>query len=136
MIISSQKKKVNNPEMVADVISAIIKSYDEHEKNKEHFYSIGMNNKNVIQYIDLVSIGTVSETLVHPREVFVYAISKQVSSIIIAHNHPSGETHPSAEDISTTERLVESGKILGIPVIDHVIVGDGYCSLKESGHIE
>ena len=80
-------------------------------------------------------MGTVNEAIIHPREVFRYAILKNVSSIIIAHNHPSGECQPSKEDIAVTERLVESGKLLGIAVLDHVIVGDRYLSMKGEGYI-
>jgi DNA repair protein RadC len=135
MIESLKKTKCTSPEIAAEIIKGIIKSYEEHEQGKEHFYVLGLNNKNVIQYVDLVSIGTVSEAMVHPREVFRYAISKNVSSILIAHNHPSGDCTPSKEDIKTTERLVEAGKILGIPLMDHVIVGESYLSLREEGLI-
>ena len=135
MIETLKKQKCSSPEIAAEIIRGILKSYEEHEQGKEHFYCIGLNNKNVIQYIDLVSIGTVSEAIIHPREVFRYAILKNVSSIIIAHNHPSGESQPSKEDIATTGRLVESGKLLGITVLDHVIVGDRYLSMKEENYI-
>jgi len=136
MIQSEKKVKCSSPKIVGNIIGEIIKSYDEFEQDKEHFYVIGMNIKNVIQYIDLVSIGTISEAIVHPREVFRMAIHKGVASILIAHNHPSGETHPSDQDIITTKRLREAGEILGISVLDHVIVAEtNYRSLKEDGYL-
>jgi DNA repair protein RadC len=135
MIASLKKQHCDSPKIVATIIRNIIQSYEEHERDKEHFYVVGLNNKNVIQYIDLVSIGTINEAIVHPREVFRYAITKAVSSILVAHNHPSGVTTPSKEDITTTKRLIDAGNILGITVLDHVIVGDGFLSLKEEGQI-
>jgi DNA repair protein RadC len=85
----------------------------------------------------VVSIGTISEAIVHPREVFKEAIRESGSSIIVAHNHPSGEVNPSKEDISTTKRLSEAGRLIGIPLLDHVIVCDSsYYSMKENGYLE
>lgn len=136
MIMSEKKITCSSPKIVFDLIKSIEKTYDEHEKEKEHFYCIGLNNKNVIQYVDLISIGTVSETIVHPREVLRYAIIKNVSNIILAHNHPSGNTTPSAEDIATTERLKNSCVIIGIKLLDHVIVGDEYLSMKENNYLQ
>jgi DNA repair protein RadC len=137
MIESEKKVTVSSPEKMAQIIKSILESYEEHERDKEHFYVIGLNNRNVTQYIDLVSVGTVNESLVHPREVFRYAIMKNVSSIIMAHNHPSGDTAPSQQDIGTTKRIEEASKILGITLLDHIIVGEGfsYLSLKEAGYL-
>jgi len=137
MIVSSEKQIITAPADIGNIIIAILRCEDEIEQEKEHFYSIGMDQKNVIQYIDLVSLGTVSESIVHPRETFRRAVIGGVSSIIIAHNHPSGNLIPSKNDIKTTNRLVEAGKILGITVLDHVIVNmqGNYISLKESGYL-
>jgi DNA repair protein RadC len=104
--------------------------------DREKFISLTLNNKNRLIKKTLVSLGTVSEALVHPREVFREAIKEGGSSLIVAHNHPSGVLTPSAEDISTTARLAESGKLLGIPLLDHVIMaGSGYLSMKEEGYL-
>ena len=137
MIVSQKKQKIVDPCSVGSVISSIIQSYDEFEQEKEHFYVIGLNNKNVIQYVDLVSIGTISESIVHPREVFRMAIHKGISSIIISHNHPSGDLNPSKEDLNVTERLKNGGDLLGIKLLDHVIVdnNNNFKSLQEKGHI-
>jgi len=102
--------------------------------HKEEFRVLVLNNKNRLLKKKVVSVGTVSESIVHPREVFREAIREGGSGIIVAHNHPSGSLSPSAEDIRTTKRLAESGRIIGIPVLDHVIITDlSYLSLKEEG---
>ena len=83
-----------------------------------------------------VSIGNLNSSIVHPREVFAEAIKKSSASMILVHNHPSGDTKPSREDINITERLVEAGDIMGIKVLDHIIIGDGsYLSFKEENII-
>jgi DNA repair protein RadC len=103
---------------------------------KEEFRVLILNNKNNLLKNTVVSIGTVSETIVHPREVFRHAIREGGTGVIVAHNHPTGELVPSQEDIRTTERLVNAGGMIGIPIVDHVIITDtGYLSLKESGYI-
>ena len=82
--------------------------------------------------MDDVSTGELSRTLVHPREAFQKAVRKSASGVIFVHNHPSGDPTPSEDDIETTKRLMESGEILGIQVLDHIIIGDGcYSSFRE-----
>lgn len=101
-------------------------------EKKEHFKSILVNTKGGIITIDDVSVGELSSTVVHPREVFTMAVRKSASAIIFVHNHPSGDPTPSKEDIITTKRLIDSGKLLGIRVLDHIIIGNGrYSSLKD-----
>lgn len=108
---------------------------------RENFILLCIDNKNTIVGYSLISIGTVSEAVVHPREVFIPAIMTKASGVIVAHNHPSGTMEPSRQDIETTKRLVEAGKILGIPVVDHIIVGfnnntmERYYSLKEHNYM-
>ncbi len=98
----------------------------------EHFAVMHLNTKHHIVGFETISEGGQSATVVHSREVFLSAIKHRSASIILVHNHPSGVTTPSREDIAMTERLVKAGKILDIPVLDHVIIGEcGYCSLKE-----
>ena len=100
---------------------------------EERFKTVLLNTKNeIITDID-VSHGTLNSSLVHPREVFKNAIKKSANKIILIHNHPSGNVEPSREDINITNRLIECGKIIGIEIIDHIIIGDGiYYSFKES----
>ena len=90
--------------------------------------------KNVVTSISTVSIGSINTSVVHPREVFKTAILSNAASIILAHNHPSGDVTPSKQDINITHRINECGKILGIDLLDHLIIGDDtYTSLKEKG---
>lgn len=100
----------------------------------EKFLVILLNTKNMVLGTSIVSSGTLNASLVYPREVFQRAILSNAAAIIVAHNHPSGNTSPSQEDLSITKKLIESGKILDIPVLDHIIIGDySYVSLKEKG---
>ena len=122
MIISESKKKIANSEDINKILCAILRSESDIEFDKEHFWVIGTNVKNVIQYIDLAFLGSLSSCVVHPREVFRLAILRGVAAIFIAHNHPGGCSKPSKEDKIITKRLVDAGKILGIDVLDHVII--------------
>lgn len=106
-----------------------------HEEPEEYMYMICMNVKNKIIGVFEISHGTVNASLVNPREVFQKALLANAVSIIVMHNHPSGDPSPSREDIEVTKRLVEAGKIVGVEVLDHIIVGDRYSSLKEKGYV-
>lgn len=99
---------------------------------KEHLKLILLSTKNMVISVKDISIGSLNSSIVHPREIFVEAIKSSCASIIICHNHPSGDPSPSQEDINVTKRIYESGRIVGIDLIDHIIIGDGkYISLKE-----
>ena len=137
MLVKARKQTVSNPRTVQEVLSKVLNSENEVDRMKEHFWVIGLSTRNAIQYIDLVSLGTLNASLVHPREVFRFSILKAVSSIILSHNHPSGDSEPSEEDLRITKRLVEAGKIIGIEVLDHIVIGsrDSFCSFKERGII-
>ena len=106
-----------------------------HEEPEEYMYMICMNTKNKVIGIFEISHGTVNASLVSPREVFQKALLANATSIIVMHNHPSGDSKASREDIEVTKRLAEAGKIIGVEVLDHIIVGDSYSSLKEAGHV-
>ena len=104
------------------------------DPQKEHFFCVLLDVKGSVIRLHTVSIGTLDSSLVHPREVFKEAVAASSSSVIVAHNHPSGDPAPSAEDRQVTTRLVEAGRILGIDVIDHIIFGeDNFTSLKQLG---
>ncbi|MDR1961803.1 MAG: DNA repair protein RadC [Gracilibacteraceae bacterium] len=104
--------------------------------DREHFRVILLNTKNMVLGIEPVSIGSLNTSVVHPRECFKEALRYGANAVILAHNHPSGDPAPSRQDIDLTRRLVESGKILGIEVLDHIIVGDkNFVSMKERGDI-
>lgn len=99
---------------------------------KECLKMIILNTKNMVISVKDVSVGNLNSSIVHPREIFIEAIRASGASIIMCHNHPSGDPAPSQEDISVTKRIFEAGKIIGIDLIDHIIIGDGkYISLKE-----
>ncbi|MDI3480495.1 MAG: repair protein RadC [Tepidanaerobacteraceae bacterium] len=103
---------------------------------KEHFKVILLNIKNHVISVEEISVGSLNSSIVHPREVFKPAIRRSSASIILVHNHPSGDPTPSREDLAITKRLVDAGKLLGIDVIDHVIIGNGiYISMREKGII-
>lgn len=103
---------------------------------KERFICALLDTKNRIFKETVVSEGTLTSSLVHPREVFRSAIKEASASVLFLHNHPSGDTTPSRDDIAITERLVQTGKIVGIEVLDHIIISDsGYLSLFEQGYI-
>ena len=116
--------KISDCEAVARVFYDVIKNECEVDQNKEHFWAMGLNTKNRVLYLELISLGTLTEGLVHPREVFKSAIIKSVCSLIFCHNHPSGEAKPSGNDITVTQELKKGGKILGIKILDHIILGD------------
>ena len=100
---------------------------------KEQFVVVLLNSKNKVIGTEVVSEGSLSNAIVHPREVFVPALLQHAAAIMVAHNHPSGEPSPSLEDRELTSMLVRSGKVLGIPLVDHIIIGDGnYYSFLEN----
>ncbi|MCM3717013.1 RadC family protein [Fictibacillus phosphorivorans] len=104
--------------------------------HQEHFVCLYLNTKNQVLNKKTVFIGSLNTSIVHPREVFKEGLKRSCASIICFHNHPSGDPAPSREDIEVTKRLVECGKMLGIEVLDHIIIGDQkYVSLKEKGYV-
>jgi len=121
--------KISSPKDCANILKKFIGDYD-----REAVVVMALDTKNKINSITVASLGSLNSSIVHPREIFKTAILSNASSIIIGHNHPSGNDLPSKEDISVTLRIKESGKILGIDLLDHIIIGDDkYTSLKEKG---
>lgn len=101
---------------------------------QEHFQVILLNIKNQVLGVELVFVGGLASSPVHPREVFKSAIRKSAAGVILVHNHPSGDPSPSREDMEVTRRLTEAGKLLGIEVLDHLVIGDNkYVSFREKG---
>ncbi len=125
-------RQVKNPEELASIAKKFLSHAD-----REVFLTINLSTANTINSIHVVSIGTLDRAVVHPREVFKAAILSNASSIALAHNHPSGGTVPSQEDIELTKLLVHSGLILGIKVVDHIIIADdqylSFAQLKIGG---
>lgn len=127
-----ERSVVTCPEDAADYAAPRLKY-----ENKEHMCVMLLNVKNHIIAWEVVSIGSLTASVVHPREVFKPAIIKGAASIILVHNHPSGDPTPSKEDLEVTARMVQVGRVMDISVLDHIIVGgDKFVSLKEKGVIK
>ena len=123
---------MKNPESVANLLME-----DMRELKQEHLVALLLNAKCEIESRITVSIGELTSTVVHPREVFRPAIRKGAAGIILAHNHPSGDPTPSQDDIQSTKRIMEVSKLVGIRLLDHLIIGDGrYISLRNEGYME
>lgn len=121
---------IKSPKDVYDLLAPELKHLQ-----KEHFVCLFLNTKNHLITQEVTSIGSLNAAIVHPREVFRAAVKRSSASLICVHNHPSGCTTPSPEDINLTKRLVEAGEIIGIELLDHVIIGGNhFYSLKENGH--
>ena len=104
------------------------------DKKKEHFLALLLDSRHRLIRISPIAIGSLSATLVHPRELFKEAIAASAAAVIVAHNHPSGDPEPSADDVELTRRLIEGGSLLGIEVLDHLIIGTGgVVSLRAAG---
>jgi DNA repair protein RadC len=118
-----------------DAIARIVREFIGASADREHFVVVMLNASNKVLGINLVSMGTLTASLVHPRECFKAAILAGAASLVVAHNHPSGDVRPSREDKETTRRLVAAGRLLGIPVLDHVVIGEGdtFTSFRETG---
>lgn len=110
----------------------LLKEFYKTNNDKENFVVIALNTNHEVISLRTVSIGTINNTVIHSREVFRFAILENAQSIIISHNHPSGNILPSDNDIFTTEKLKKSSEIIGIPIIDHIIIGNGYYSFIEN----
>lgn len=120
--------RYTTPSQVFETFSFLMK------ETKEKFLTLHLDGKNRIICMDLVSIGSLNQSIVHPREVFKTACISNAASLLLIHQHPTGDSSPSAEDIAITRRLKEAGEIMGIKVLDHIIVGDGeYLSFVERG---
>ena len=126
-----ETKTINTAKQAAEISRSMLL-----DEFKEHFLVHLLNARNEIITSEIVSIGTLNASLVHPRETFRTAVVNHSNSIIIVHNHPSGELEASEEDIKVTERLVKAGEILGIEVLDHIIISQtGFLSFKEKNLI-
>jgi len=124
---ASTKEGITSAEDVFNLLSPTMRYLD-----KEYFKAIFLNTKNQVLQVKDISIGSLNASLVHPRELFKAAIRVSSAAVILVHNHPSGDPQPSSEDLEITTRLWDAGKILGIKILDHIIIGDNkYVSLKE-----
>lgn len=140
-VVLEKEKSMNYPN-----IPSIIRSPEDaaivgrdfmriHEEPEEYMYMVCMNNKNRIIGVFEISHGNVNSSIVGVREIFQKALLVNAVCLILMHNHPSGDPSPSTEDIQVTKRIIEAGKLIGVEVLDHIIIGDTYVSLKDKGYI-
>ena len=122
--------KMDSPDKIYEYIKGEVEGLEQ-----EHFYALYLDSKKNLIDKKLLFIGTLNKSIVHPREIFKYAYLLSASSIICVHNHPSGDTIPSKEDLNLTKALVEIGKMQGINIIDHIIIGKNYYSLYQNGDL-
>lgn len=126
-----ERRSIRSPQDAYDLFKSFLE-----DKDREHFIVVSLDTKNQPVSINICHIGSLNASIVSPREVMKSAILSSAASIMVAHNHPSGETTESREDVEVTKRLAEAGKLMGIELLDHIIIGDGkYNSLKEKGVI-
>lgn len=131
---SKERKLVGSPDDVYAIMQRILLRENKIDQEKEHFWVIGMNLAGYLLYVELVSLGSVKETVVEPMNVFRIAVMKNASKIIMVHNHPSGILTPSDEDKELTDRLIQVGRILNITVADHLIITpNSYVSFEAMG---
>ena len=131
--VQAEQRNVTTSAEAAKVLRAVLGDTD-----REQFVVLCLNGKHAVIGANIASTGSVSMSIVHPREAFKAAILMNASSVIFGHNHPSGETESSPEDIAITSRLVQAGNILGIQVLDHIVLGDGterYYSFADEGKL-
>jgi DNA repair protein RadC len=130
--LKDSKITIKNSKDVAKVFLDLLRLEDTIDQEKEHFYVMYLDIRSRVKLVELVSLGTLNSSLVHPRETFRRAVMQGSASIMVAHNHPSGEVDPSDEDTKLTKLLHESGNILGITLFDHVIfANDRFYSFRE-----
>jgi DNA repair protein RadC len=123
--------EINGPEAAFQ----LLKKRFRHAEDQEHFVLLLLSARNTVIGVHTVSVGSLNASIVHPREVFKPAVAQSAASVLLAHNHPSGNVDPSDDDLALTKRLVQVGELLGIPILDHLIVAKGkYISLKQEGH--
>ncbi len=132
-MMNRQPRHINSatrPEDVVELIEPLIAGLD-----KEVFYCIALNTKFFVRKLYEVSVGSLSSSIVHPREAFRTAIEVSAASVVFVHNHPSGDPQPSGADIQLTRRLAKAGDVLGIELLDHVVLGGGgnYASMRDAG---
>lgn len=128
-ITTEQRFRIRSPQDAYDFLK------DMQYLQQEHFVILGLNTKNEVLFRKTIFIGSLNASICHPREIMKELIKRSCASAILSHNHPSGETTPSPEDIQVTERLVEAGLIIGIDIVDHIIVGSNkYLSMKGKGY--
>ena len=133
-LAKGQKKKIETADDIFSIMQKILLRENKMGRSKEHFWVIGVSSNNTILFIELVSLGGITQTTVEPGEVFQLSVHKDAVAVFLVHNHPSGELTASDEDRDITDRLIQSGLILHKRVLDHLIISEkGYYSFANSG---
>lgn len=136
-LTEAEKIKILNSDDIFGIMQKILLREDKIDQNREHFWVIGLENNNRILFIELISLGTVNQSLAKPMEVFSLALQKRAVKIILCHNHPSGELKPSEADKDVSDRLIQVGIIVDTEVIDHLIISDkSYLSFADIGLLD
>lgn len=134
---NEEKIKILNGDDLYGIMQRVLLREEKIDRNKEHFWIIGLENNNRMLFIELVSLGSVNATIAEPMEVFSFALQKQAVKIILVHNHPSGELTPSEQDKDQTDRFIQVGIIVNVPVLDHFIISErSYYSFEVSGLLD
>ena len=132
----NDRKKITKAQDIYPVMKNILLRSSKHDRNKEHFWVVGLKTCGTIAYIELIALGTISKTMVSPMEVFSQALQKKTERIILVHNHPSGNLIPSESDLVITRKLCFAGSFLSVTIIDHIIITEeSYTSLFNVGFI-
>ena len=124
IVLRHSKRRVTDCNDVAAIFQDLLKLEDTIDKEKEHFYVMHLNARKQIKLVELVGIGTANMAMIHPRETYRRAVIEGADSIIVAHNHPSGDVEPSTNDITVTSQLQSAGDVLGIPLLDHIVFSE------------
>jgi len=130
--------KIRTPAEIARAWADHVTGAKQYDPEKEHFVMFALNSRNRLKGWQIITQGTLDSSLAHPREVYRPAVVMAAGAVVIAHNHPSGDATPSAEDLAVTRQIIAAGLVLGIPCLDHVIIGHGapgFLSLRESGAV-
>lgn len=127
-----KRPSVHTPEDVVALCGLQMRGLD-----REHFWALALNTKNQVLRFSEVSVGSLNASIVHPRELFKEAVKVSAASLVVVHNHPSGDPSPSAADVQLTRRILKAGDVLGIELLDHVVIGDGgeHSSLRDLGYM-
>ena len=128
----SERTQIRSPSCAYELLKPLVSMYP----YQEQFFVVPMDSKNRVLCVERIALGILNAAYVSVREIYCIAIQHRAAAIITAHNHPSGDPHPSPDDIALTKKITDSGELIGIPHLDHIVIGDGVCtSLREAGHI-
>ena len=128
----SEREQIRSPSCAYELLKPLISAYP----YQEQFFVVPMDSKNRVLCVERIALGILNAAYVGIREIYRIAIRHCAASVITAHNHPSGDPHPSPDDIALTKKITDAGELIGIPHLDHIVIGDGVCtSLREAGHI-